>query len=207
MAAPTSLETAAAGVVYQAWGTACVQEVVEIMAATRASAMVAVDPASGVLTGIVTERDVVRRILAPGVSPHGKDGDGTAARGKVELPDPHALPMSAIMTANPKAVPVGTTCLEALRIMCDGRFRHLPVVHARDNTPAGMMDSLLLAGKLVQNQGVSWARVPVCPRVIMLHGPLTTCRGRAFAASPLGEAWTGSSSTSRRRYDYISRGH
>lgn len=170
MAAPTSLDSAAAGVVYQAWGTACVQEVAEIMAVTHASAMVAVDPDTGVLTGIVTERDVVRRVLAPGVAAHGKSSEDAAAR----QADPQALPMSAIMTANPKAVPVGTTCLEALRIMCEGRFRHLPVVHAHDNTPAGMMDSLLLAGQLVKKQGVSCAR---------LGGP--ACVGTALTLSPI----------------------
>jgi CBS domain-containing protein len=61
------------------------------------------------LVGIFTGRDAVSRVLA-----EGKD----AAR----------TPLEEVMTRNPDAMPPGRTAIEALRLMQDGGYRHLPVI-------------------------------------------------------------------------------
>ena len=61
------------------------------------------------LVGIFTGRDAVARVLADG-----KDA------GRTTLAD--------VMTRNPASMPPGRTAIEALRLMNDGGFRHVPVV-------------------------------------------------------------------------------
>jgi CBS domain-containing protein len=61
------------------------------------------------LVGIFTGRDAVHRVLAEGKS---------AAR----------TALSAVMTPNPTTMPSGRTAIDALRLMEDGRYRHVPVV-------------------------------------------------------------------------------
>ncbi len=64
---------------------------------------------AGHLQGIITDRDIVFRVLALGR-------------------DPHTTPISAVMTAAPQVVPSAAHMIEALSIMVNGRFRHLPVM-------------------------------------------------------------------------------
>lgn len=132
---------------YRASASTCIQEAAEIMAATRASALIVVDRASGHVIGIVTERDLVRRVLAATPT------DDKALQGGDAPQNMSKLEVHTVMTANPRCVPEGTSCLQAMQIMCAGGFRHLPVVHD-DKSPAGMMDSLLLAGSLVSDNSV-----------------------------------------------------
>ena len=61
------------------------------------------------LLGIFTGRDAVCRVLA-----EGKDST------KVTL--------SEVMTRHPTTMPPGKTAIDALRLMQDGGFRHVPVV-------------------------------------------------------------------------------
>ena len=61
------------------------------------------------LLGIFTGRDAVHRVLAEGKS---------AARTK----------LADVMTREPDTMPPGKTAIEALRLMEDGRYRHVPVV-------------------------------------------------------------------------------
>jgi len=61
------------------------------------------------LLGIFTGRDAVHRVLAEGRS---------AARTK----------LAEVMTRDPNTMPPGKTAIEALRLMEDGRYRHMPVV-------------------------------------------------------------------------------
>jgi CBS domain-containing protein len=72
----------------------------------------------GSLLGIFTGRDAVGRVLAAG-----KGGD-TATLGEV-------------MTPNPKTMPPDRSAIEALRLMWDGGFRHIPVI--RDGRIAGVV--------------------------------------------------------------------
>ena len=59
--------------------------------------------------GIFTGRDAVHRVLAEGRN---------AARTK----------LAEVMTRDPNTMPPGKTAIEALRLMEDGRYRHMPVV-------------------------------------------------------------------------------
>jgi len=61
------------------------------------------------LLGIFTGRDAVHRVLAEGKS---------AARTK----------LAEVMTGGPDTMPPGRTAIEALRLMEDGRYRHVPIV-------------------------------------------------------------------------------
>ena len=61
------------------------------------------------LLGIFTGRDAVHRVLAEGKS---------AARTK----------LAEVMTSEPDTIPPGRTAIEALRLMEDGRYRHVPIV-------------------------------------------------------------------------------
>jgi CBS domain-containing protein len=61
------------------------------------------------LVGIFTGRDAVCRVLAEGRHP-----------GETILAD--------VMTRDPDTMPPGRTAIEALRLMQDARYRHLPVV-------------------------------------------------------------------------------
>jgi CBS domain-containing protein len=69
---------------------------------------VLVTDAQGKLVGIFTGRDAVRAV-AEGV-------------------DPTVTQLKAVMTAGPHCMPPGRTAIEALRLMRDGGFRHVPVV-------------------------------------------------------------------------------
>ena len=63
----------------------------------------------GHLVGIFTERDAVCRVLA-----EGRDADQTT--------------LAKVMTTEVATVSPQATALEALRLMQDGRFRHVPIV-------------------------------------------------------------------------------
>jgi CBS domain-containing protein len=69
---------------------------------------VLVTGAKGTLAGIFTGRDLVR-IVADGM-------------------DPGATTLRAAMTKEPHAMPPGHHAIDALRVMRDGGFRHIPVV-------------------------------------------------------------------------------
>ena len=62
------------------------------------------------LLGIFTGRDAVHRVLAEGKS---------AARTKLA---------EVMMTRDPDTMPPGKTAIEALRLMEDARYRHVPIV-------------------------------------------------------------------------------
>jgi len=68
---------------------------------------------NGELTGIVSERDIMNRVVAVGRTP------GTTL-------------VSEIMTANPRAVSADESIEECLFIMREFGFRHLPIVEGKD---------------------------------------------------------------------------
>ena len=86
---------------------ATVQEACKHMHARRVGAVLVTD-AAGRLAGIFTGRDAVR-VLAG-------------------AKDPAATPLRQVMTRDPVTLPPGRTAIEALRLMRDGGFRHVPVV-------------------------------------------------------------------------------
>ncbi len=61
------------------------------------------------LVGIFTGRDAVGRVLAAGR-------------------DPVKTRLAEVMTPKPDTLPPGKTAIEALRLMSDGGYRHVPVV-------------------------------------------------------------------------------
>ncbi|CAN6335675.1 unnamed protein product [Urochloa humidicola] len=78
------------------------------MAARRVDAVLLTD-AQGLLSGIVTDKDIATRVIAEGL--------------RVEQ-----TIMSKIMTRNPTYVMADSLAIEALQKMVQGKFRHLPVV-------------------------------------------------------------------------------
>jgi CBS domain-containing protein len=64
---------------------------------------------AGRLLGIFTGRDAVRRVLA-------------------EARDADRMTLAEVMTRHPATVPPHATAMEALRLMRDGGFDHVPVV-------------------------------------------------------------------------------
>ena len=88
-------------------GTATVQQACQEMHRNRIGAVMVTD-AGGTLEGIFTGRDAVR-LLAEGKAPA------------------HTT-LAQVMTRNPAHMPPTLTAIEALRLMQDGGFRHVPVV-------------------------------------------------------------------------------
>ncbi|MFZ4406347.1 MAG: cyclic nucleotide-binding/CBS domain-containing protein [Paracraurococcus sp.] len=87
---------------------ASVQHACREMRQHRIGAILVTDP-QGRLLGIFTGRDAINRIVAEGR-------------------DPHTTPLHEAMTADPASMPPQTQAIEALRLMRDGGFRHIPVV-------------------------------------------------------------------------------
>jgi CBS domain-containing protein len=74
--------------------------------------------ADGRLAGIFTGRDAVTRVLAEGR-------------------DPAATSLATVMTPDPETLAPGNKTIDALRLMAEGGFRHVPVV--RDGKPVGVV--------------------------------------------------------------------
>jgi CBS domain-containing protein len=75
---------------------------------------------SGFLTGIFTERDALFRVIAQGL-------------------DPKSVRVDSVMTRNPITVSPHETFGQALRLMLENGFRHVPVTI--DGTPVGMLSA------------------------------------------------------------------
>jgi CBS domain-containing protein len=92
--------------------TATIAEVAEVLATHRIGAALVMDRADQLL-GIISERDIVRSLAANGG---------------------HTLEMTAgqLMTRALQIATPDTTVEEAMHMMTEGRFRHLPVIdHGR----------------------------------------------------------------------------
>jgi CBS domain-containing protein len=87
--------------------TATVKEACGRMKDRRVGAVLVVEEGSR-LVGIFTGRDAICRVLA-----QGKNAAHTH--------------LSEVMTPKPSCMPPGRTAIEALRLMQDGGFRHIPV--------------------------------------------------------------------------------
>jgi len=81
--------------------------------------------------GIFTERDVLRRVV---------DADK----------DPALVRVSAVMTRNPVAISPGARIEDAMSLMTERRFRHLPVI--ADGQVVGMLSSGDLMRWITMNQ-------------------------------------------------------
>jgi CBS domain-containing protein len=88
---------------------ATVRQLAELLKAERIGAVVVLD--GGNLVGIVSERDIVRRVVA-------------------ERRDPETTRVSEIMITDVRTAHPGMKIPQALEMMDAGRFRHLPLVDA-----------------------------------------------------------------------------
>ena len=86
----------------------CVRDACIGMHETHTDSVLVVDP-RGRLLGIFTDRDAVCRVIAAGR-------------------DALTTPLEEVMTASPDTLTPDTAAIEALRLMWDGGYRHIPVV-------------------------------------------------------------------------------
>jgi CBS domain-containing protein len=86
----------------------CVRDACARMHEKRAGSVLVTDD-SGRLVGIFTGRDAVGRVLAAG-----RNGETTT--------------LAEVMTPQPETLAPDKTAIEALRLMWDGGFRHIPIV-------------------------------------------------------------------------------
>jgi len=84
-----------------------VEEACRCMRDRRVGAVLVTE--DGCLVGVFTGRDAVHRVLA-----EGKNASDTR--------------LADVMTRDPNAMPPGKTAIEVLRLMEDGRYRHMPIV-------------------------------------------------------------------------------
>lgn len=103
---------------------ATLAEVASRLAARRIGALVVTGP-DGSIGGIISERDVVRRV--------GEEGAKALT-----------LPVSAVMTARVETCEPSESAISVLGRMTEGRFRHMPVVEN------GKMVGLLSIGDVVK---------------------------------------------------------
>jgi CBS domain-containing protein len=99
-----------------------IKDVVDVLAEKRIGAVLVVD--AGELTGILSERDIVRSLA--------KQGAGTLA-----------LTAAQLMTAHPVTASPEISVADAMQIMTNGRFRHLPIVEK------GQLTGLVSIGDVV----------------------------------------------------------
>lgn len=88
--------------------TATAQEACRLMRAHRVGAIIVIG-SNGQLAGLFTGRDAVGRVVAEGL-------------------DPAVTTLQAVMTSKPDTIAAGAHAIDALRMMQDGGFRHLPVL-------------------------------------------------------------------------------
>ena len=119
---------------------ATVREACQRMRDRRLGAVLVTDGARRLL-GIFTGRDAVHRVLAEGKS---------TARTK----------LADVMTRNPDTMPPRKMAIQALRLMEDGRYRHLPIVE--DGKVVGIVSRFDFSGieldRLDEETGL-WERI------------------------------------------------
>ena len=98
--------------------TLSVFEVAQKMAACRVDAALLLDEEGG-LSGIITDNDVTRRVISQSLDA--------------------SVIVNNVMTKNPKCVGMEDSALDALEMMVDNRFRHLPVLD-KDGAVVGLLD-------------------------------------------------------------------
>lgn len=83
------------------------------------------------ITGILSERDILNKVVA-------------------EDKDPHGISVKEVFTPNPVTVKTGTHIKDCAEIIRTKKFRHLPVIQ-EDGKPAGIISSRDFLGYVVSN--------------------------------------------------------
>jgi len=105
------------GEIFSVPSGASVYSAIDMMADKHVGALLVVD--DGSLVGVVSERDYARKVILKG-----KSSKDTFVR--------------EIMTSSPITINCNTSVEEALQLMTENRFRHLPVLNA-DGRIAGVL--------------------------------------------------------------------
>ncbi|KAJ3243501.1 hypothetical protein HDU78_000382 [Chytriomyces hyalinus] len=103
--------------------SASVAEACAIMRDTRHTGILVVDSTGEQLLGILTNKDVLLRVLATGL-------------------DPAEVTVQEVLTPQPDYVTPETSVLDALQMLGDGDYLHIPVLE--DGKPIGLIDVLML---------------------------------------------------------------
>ena len=98
--------------------TATVHAAACVMSRTNSSSVLVIDAANTML-GIVTERDMITRVLSRAL-------------------DPSLTPITDVMTRSPHCVPPETKVADAVLVMIERGFRHLAVVTTDTNQILGV---------------------------------------------------------------------
>ncbi len=114
--------------------TTPLQQIIEVMAQKNQGACLATQ--NGKLSGIFTERDLLRKVAATAI-------------------DPQSTTLKNVMTKNPKTAMPEDDVTDCLRRMTHGHFRHIPVVD----------DSKNILGMLSQEDFVSHSMGEVIERL------------------------------------------
>lgn len=104
--------------VVSAPGSMPVREAARLMKERHVGAVLIVE--EGKLAGVFTERDVMLRVVA-------------------EDRDPRATQLAEVMTRNPQTIHPDKPFPDALHLMYEGGFRHVPVVE--DGRPVGVISA------------------------------------------------------------------
>ncbi len=123
-----------------------VDEAVDLMRRQRVGCVLVCD--GDRLVGIFTERDLMRRVLAPG--------------------QPLSLPVSACMTVNPVVVHPKESISTAVRRMEEGGYRHLPVVDDLGQ-PLGVLSVKRIVHYLAEHFPSTIYNQPPDPSVVPLE--------------------------------------
>jgi len=91
----------------------------QMLANKRGDAALVVS-ASGGLAGIITDTDITRRVVAKSIAPESNT-------------------VSSVMTRNPTCVSMSSSAMEALSLMVENHFRHLPVINDK-GAVVGLLD-------------------------------------------------------------------
>lgn len=100
-------------------GNNTILEVAEAMASERTDAAILTGQ-NGNLKGIITDNDLTRRVIAVSI-------------------DPSSSEVNKVMTKNPKCVKSNDSAIEALGLMVENHFRHLPVTD-ENGVIVGLLD-------------------------------------------------------------------
>lgn len=124
-------------------------EVYRLLDESRPGAVLVVQ--DGRAVGIFTERDLIERCALEELDPE--------------------TPVQRVMTTDPASLPAGARVAEAIQLMIDGGYRHVPLVHP-DGRSAGVLTSRDILRFLADRFPEAVLNLP--PR---LHQTMTTPEG------------------------------